>query len=389
MNKIVISNQGEIVAEDLMLIGSSTKRDQVGKIGMFGSGWKYALAWFLRNDVEIEIYSGKRRIDVSVEIILHRDKPTKVICVDGVKTSLTTDMGPKWNGWMALREVVSNAIDEGEHSIDTAWSPEVVLKEGITQIIIPTNNELSEVMMGYDKYFSFNRKTNFNYVGGRIFLKSNPSNRNIYRKGIRCYDDHQLESIMDFDFDEIEINESRLANSYDISEAIRNIFTRNNVCLEVFAAVLNNRDVGYLPSIVTPHYLDLLKTLKDSGYNFTCSAVVAVGGMLFAGANAVHVPNSWWKDLESHGLVESLFEAGTGSVKFMRTDAFSTEGIAYFLKSMGIILDLKVGKFESNYTVFVSSGTAMINDKYQGRDKFIAAYIISEMEVEQIEAFLQ
>ena len=44
MNYLMIENKGVLDTEALVLIGASTKRDEEGKIGFFGSGNKYALA---------------------------------------------------------------------------------------------------------------------------------------------------------------------------------------------------------------------------------------------------------------------------------------------------------------------------------------------------------
>ena len=154
-NYLVISNNGLIEKEDLFLIGSSTKRNQSGKIGMFGSGWKYALSWLIRNDVSPKIFSGLKEIKVDYTVVLHRDNPVKVITVDGEKTSITTSMGPKWNGWMALREIVSNAIDEGGFNMTTILNPKELnnLDENSTVIYIPINFELSEVLRNFNNYF--------------------------------------------------------------------------------------------------------------------------------------------------------------------------------------------------------------------------------------------
>lgn len=171
MNYLRISNDGLICPEDLILIGSSTKREQTDKIGMFGSGWKYALSWLLRNDCQPKIFSGNSEIVIDINIKLHRNNPVNVITVNGQESSLTTQMGPKWTGWMALREVISNAIDEGGNTLNTVWNPEFAGVEGQTVIYIPMNAELSEVMMKYDMYFSFNRKANYEFEYGRIFVK--------------------------------------------------------------------------------------------------------------------------------------------------------------------------------------------------------------------------
>ena len=174
MNYLKISNKGLICPEDLMLIGSSTKREQSDKIGMFGSGWKYSLAWLLRNDCKPIIFSGKNQIEVDFAVKMHRTNAVNIITVDGKETSLTTEMGPKWTGWMAIREVLSNAIDEGDHSITTAWMPEFKGFEDTTTIYIPMSSELSDVMLKFDSYFSFYRKESYSNEDCRMLVKITP-----------------------------------------------------------------------------------------------------------------------------------------------------------------------------------------------------------------------
>ena len=52
---ILVQNDEEIDILAFNLIGASTKRDDDNKIGFFGSGLKYSLAYALRNNIEIKI----------------------------------------------------------------------------------------------------------------------------------------------------------------------------------------------------------------------------------------------------------------------------------------------------------------------------------------------
>lgn len=385
MNKIIIKNFGEITPEDLKLIGSSTKRNQSNKIGMFGSGWKYALAWFLRNEVGIEIYSGARKIDISTKTVQHRDNKVNVIMVDGVETSLTTEMGPKWTGWMALREVISNAIDEGEHEIDVKWNPEIKQMAGVTQIVIPSNNELANVMMKYEHYFSFERKTEFVYGGNRIFIKTEEDYMNVYRKGIRCFDGNIKKGLIDVDFDDIDINESRLATSWDISDELAAILSKHEVHKEVFLAVLKSGYVNELPGVPTEHMMNMIRNLYECGYNFHCAAMVAMAGQGVIKNNSVIVPNSWYVTLEKAGFIESIFEETDGDLKFYRTDAFSTKGIEYHLSAVRCKIEVSVGKFQYEHiSVQVVDGKAYVSEKEEGNDLWLAARIIKELDVNDI-----
>ena len=53
MNYLKIRSKGKIDIEALSLLGASSKRGDETKIGQFGSGNKFAIAYLLRNNYEI------------------------------------------------------------------------------------------------------------------------------------------------------------------------------------------------------------------------------------------------------------------------------------------------------------------------------------------------
>lgn len=381
MNYLRITNNGLICAEDLMLIGSSTKRDQVGKIGMFGSGWKYALAWLMRNGCKPIIMSGTTLLDVDFTVKMHRDKAVEVITVNGEATSLTTEMGPKWTGWMALREIISNAIDEGGHEIQTAWNPMPFRgEEGITTIYIPMNSELAEVMLQFDRYFAFNRKETFKNPFGRLFLKKESSPMNIYRRGIRCFDTKK-ESLIDFDFEDIAINEDRLAQSYSINYKVHDML-RAGVPSFVFKAILLEEKSDWIDTYMDDTILNSCKELIEQGETFTTQSLQKLGGMLFGDPNALIIPASWYKKLQDLGLVKSIFESLGGNEDFIRTDSRNVSGIKYYLSGAGFNLELRSGKCESD--AFYNNGVGYVKDDSTIDDKQLAATIIKKMPIDHI-----
>lgn len=386
MNYLRISNSGLICAEDLTLIGSSTKREQTGKIGMFGSGWKYALAWLLRNECNPTIFAGKNKITVDTNVKLHRDNPIKVITVDGIETSLTTEMGPKWSGWMAIREILSNAIDEGGHNISTNWSPNMEGVENETVIYLPMNGELAEVMMKYDKYFAFNRKENYNTKYGRVFVKKEPSEQNIYRRGIRCYDTTE-KSILDFDFNDIVINEDRLCQSYSITSQIRNIIE----CADdtnLFKLLLIDCDVDCQPWDMSSNTLEKIKELINAGENFTTTTLVKLGGMFFSGENPIFIRAEWYKKLQDLGLVKNPFEMFGDDEAFMRTDEKNLDGVKYFLDGLGINISLQSGKTDRSQVLF-KNGIGFVRDDTKHGDKELASMILGKMKSDDFIAYLK
>ena len=200
------SNQGEVSPKAFTLLGASTKRDDNSKIGMFGSGNKYALAYFLRNGYEIAVFSGIKKIDILTKVVTFGGKTFEVITVDGQETSITTESGPQWKLWHAIRELYSNAMDEGV--IDFGMHREIDPKEGETSIYIKSNPEIEKFMDNIAFYFSFDTTFITKSPMGKILEKSG-NTLNLFRKGIRCYDTER-KSIYDYDIQDIEINESRI-----------------------------------------------------------------------------------------------------------------------------------------------------------------------------------
>src|SRR5690606_23195208 len=100
------------------LIGATTKRDDNTKIGLYGSGNKYAISALIRNNIDFRVFSGDNEIRFSTKETTFRDKNFSIITINGKDTSLTTNMGGEdWDDPFApIREIYSNALDEDENA---------------------------------------------------------------------------------------------------------------------------------------------------------------------------------------------------------------------------------------------------------------------------------
>lgn len=224
MKYLRISNNCEVDINAFKLLGACTKRGDDNKIGYFGSGLKYAMATFLRSGVKVRIFAGTKEIEIKTVKENFRDQDFEIITIDGEKTSLTTSMGPDWRLWQAVREIYCNALDEEGCELKIGdCEPKGV--EGKTIFFIGVNEELDRIVTEWDKYFAVNRGYVATCEQGKMY-PTYGGKVNIYRRGIRCHDS-DLRSLWDYEFFDIEINESRtILHSWMISRWAARIFSR-------------------------------------------------------------------------------------------------------------------------------------------------------------------
>lgn len=200
-------NPGEVPVNAFKLLGASSKRGDASKIGFFGTGLKYALAVLLREGVDFRVFSGLKEIKIGTRTTDFAGQKVQVITVNGEKTSITIDAGIDWKGWYAIREIYSNAIDEGGSIEIEELKPEA----GKTKIYIrDEEHKLGDVFSNWQRYFAAKRKPLFANSDGRILPKMvGQQGFNVYRKGILVLEEPRM-SLFDYDINDIEINESRV-----------------------------------------------------------------------------------------------------------------------------------------------------------------------------------
>lgn len=224
MPYLMIENGGEVETSAMHLLGASTKRDDETKIGMFGSGFKYALAWLLRNNYEVLIFSGRREITIGTTERQFRNQTFNVITIDGEATSLTTDLGPKWQLWQVIREIYSNAVDEEDYEVEKEWDLSLYGVAGRTRIFIRHTSELKLIIQDWDDYF-LNTKSHRKMVqtpDGDLYTGAG-----FFRRGIRISaPDSELQPSFLYNFFSIGINEERLAGDFDIMSSMMLVWMR-------------------------------------------------------------------------------------------------------------------------------------------------------------------
>jgi len=240
MQYIQIKNSGLMEPQALTLVGASTKTGDSSKIGQFGSGNKYALAYLLRNKISLKVFSGLKEIKISVRNQTFRDQTFGVIHVNKKPTSITTEMGKDWELWQAIREIYCNAIDEGDSNFEIV--DEIVPDEMETHFYIKVNKLLKDFMENFDNYFSVKKEVLFECEAGQI-LKKSGHDINIYRKGIKC-SNYTSKSMFDYNLTQVRIDENRLISwSWEPEEKIWDLIfkcTNKDVLTKIFQGLTGN-----------------------------------------------------------------------------------------------------------------------------------------------------
>lgn len=228
MKYILIQNDGEIESNSFELIGASTKRGETGKIGFFGSGLKYSIAYMMRKGIHFRVFSGEEEMVFTTTPESLKGQSFDRICINGKPTSYTVTMGPTWTeDWFVLREIYCNAIDESNCQVIKKVE-NISPSSGKTRIYIQLTELLEGVVAEWDKYFSDERVPIFecpkvytsgigmsdgsgviqNYQPVKVFQKTNGV---FYRRGIKVAEKKSL--LFDYEMQFMDINEDRTAKN--------------------------------------------------------------------------------------------------------------------------------------------------------------------------------
>lgn len=225
---VKIINNGEIELGGLHLMGVSSKRGDSEKIGFFGSGNKYAIALLLREKIPFKIFSGESEINIETKDVMFRSKLYEQIIINGELTSLTTSMGIDWETWFAVRELYCNALDEGEASMNV--TQETKGEKGKTIVYVALTEKLGDFFKDINNYILVSKegvldsvKTSYGKVD---VLSSNGEQFIAYRKGIRIFPKNEIKHLWNYNFDSIEINESRVYKyEHEVLERVASFLT--------------------------------------------------------------------------------------------------------------------------------------------------------------------
>lgn len=164
---------------DMALTFGVNSKINTSPIGFFGTGLKYAIATFLRTKHQIQIDIEGEIHHFSLQAKNYRDKDFDVIYLDDKPLGFTTELGKKWEIWMAFRELHSNVIDEKGITTDK----NVESKENQT-IITVTGPDIDKAYHERDLIFCCTP-----VAAKGLFLEIRQgSSRYLYYRGIRVHE---------------------------------------------------------------------------------------------------------------------------------------------------------------------------------------------------------
>ncbi len=220
---VMFQNMGAADFYALFLVGFTDKTGDSSAIGMFGSGFKLALAAALRQNMELVLFINHDKITFKTirrtvkaedvdQIIFVRETPDGI--VEEHTTNLTLGYGRKdWKtAWGVFRELLANARDADPRGYEIVAGVEPRGREGFTRVFLEANEEVLTIYRDLDCYYKEERHAVFTCDEGRVYPKAAPEGQTFfYCKGMYVLTTNDS-SLYDLDLHHMPINESRDAS---------------------------------------------------------------------------------------------------------------------------------------------------------------------------------
>lgn len=188
---LMIENEGVAPVESYTKLGVSTARGS-DKIGQFGTGNKHAILVCLRKGINPFIYCGRDKLEFSTAPKIMGTKvydEVQYSCNNKKMQDLnwSTDFGSiDWSEdmSMALREFVSNALDQTENiNMELVEKPRA--KSGYTRVFIPMDSNVKDEIKEYisniqEHFLQFNKNIN----AEQNFIPNRETSPSLYRRGV-------------------------------------------------------------------------------------------------------------------------------------------------------------------------------------------------------------
>ncbi len=324
---LVISNQNEVEFNAIELIGATSKEGQSDKIGMFGSGMKYAIAAALRHGIEI-------RIATQGKVVKFKTKPERISPTTTVnrvvmqigqsnrEMSWTTDLGRKdWRHkpeegvtveWMIVREIVSNAFDEGDayFSRENGLEPE----SGHTKVWVEMTPGVADVYENMGEYFlsKSDRMPLKTTDRGAIYNKRPNRNGRIYHKGVFIREIEE-ELLYDYNLHSLALTESRSVDVWNLRNSLAyTVATVGKDMLTMFFRALQGNSKAFEASVDFRYYLrddvrkEFTAAFKNAFGNDTVltseemhASPFAAEALMQHGKRAISLPETWRNAFDS------------------------------------------------------------------------------------------
>jgi hypothetical protein len=205
MKYLKIQNDGLLDIRLVALMGGSTKSNDKFKIGQFGTGLKYTLAFLFRNNLSFKLFVGSEEVVIQTETEVIKDDEFEIICINGQRTSITTRMGEDWEAWMIVRELWCNALDEGGSKREVTTT--ALGEAGKTTFYIQVDKQIESVLKNWNKYFIHDQEAIFQ--NNNVALYPAGDHLCIYKQGVLIYENEQHKSVFSYDLKDADINELR------------------------------------------------------------------------------------------------------------------------------------------------------------------------------------